>query len=202
MTDTTTELLPVAQIDRDAVQRFHRTMAERLMLDLASPDRPQLGEDEGDAGTLVQAFARHRLAAAGGGPGERQGQDAATWANSIKGVKPADQFIALDRRLFEDCITRALSSCLPADPDVWKLVPAGDPVPLNECPPGPFEFEGSLGFRSEYATTLDAPRRHQVDAYTFESGEYFWGGTSKAEARGKLIVQPLALVEQRRSAAA
>lgn len=55
-----TDLLPVTQADRDAVQAFHRTMAARLMSDIAS-DRPKLGEDEGDAGTLVQAFARHRL---------------------------------------------------------------------------------------------------------------------------------------------
>ena len=32
------------------------------------------------------------------------------WVNSIPGVKPADQFIALDRRLFEDCVQRALAS--------------------------------------------------------------------------------------------
>ncbi len=56
------DLLPVTQADRDAVQAFHRTMAARLMSDIAS-ERPTLGKDEGDAGTLVQAFARHRLAA-------------------------------------------------------------------------------------------------------------------------------------------
>ncbi len=152
----------------------------------------------------IRAMIAFATAEAASGAGEREvvGRDAAAWVNSIKGVRPADQFIALDRRLFEDCITRALSSCLPADLDGWKLIPTGDPVPLNECPPGPFEFEGSLGFRSGYSTMLDAPRRHQVDAYTFESGEYFWGGTSKTEARGKLIVQPLALGERRRRAAA
>ena len=58
-----TDLLPVTQSDRDAVQAFHRTMAARLMADITSKDRPKLGEDEGDAGTLVQAFARHRLEA-------------------------------------------------------------------------------------------------------------------------------------------
>jgi len=58
-----TDLLPVTQADRDAVQAFHRTMAARLMADITSKDRPKLGEDEGDAGTLVQAFARHRLEA-------------------------------------------------------------------------------------------------------------------------------------------
>lgn len=77
---------------------------------------------------------------------------------------------------------------------IWTLAPQGEPVPLNECPPGPFAYNGSLGFRSEYATTLEDPRRHQVDAYCFESGEYFWGGAKGTEARGKLIVQPLALI--------
>ncbi|MCT8003252.1 hypothetical protein NZL82_15355 [Sphingomonas sanguinis] len=75
----------------------------------------------------------------------------------------------------------------------WGLVPMGEPVTLNACPPGPFEFNGSIGFRSEYATTLEDPRRYQVDAYCFESGEYFWGGASGTEARARLVVQPLAL---------
>lgn len=60
------DLLPVIQADRDAVQAFHRTMLDRLMADVKSK-RPKLGEDEGDAGTLVQAFARHRLATTPGG---------------------------------------------------------------------------------------------------------------------------------------
>ena len=52
----------VEQVDREAVQAFHRTMLGRLMSDVKS-ERPKLGDDEGDAGTLVQAFARHRIAA-------------------------------------------------------------------------------------------------------------------------------------------
>lgn len=56
-----TDLAPVTQADRDAVQAFHRAMFDRLNQDLKS-DTPTLGEDMGDAGTLVQAFARHRLA--------------------------------------------------------------------------------------------------------------------------------------------
>ncbi len=59
--DPVVALLPVTQADRDAVQAFHRTMLDRLMSDVKS-QRPKLGDDEGDAGTLVQAFARHRLA--------------------------------------------------------------------------------------------------------------------------------------------
>lgn len=39
---------------------------------------------------------------------------AADWVNSIPGVKAADQFIALDRRVFEDCVARALAATQPA----------------------------------------------------------------------------------------
>ncbi len=52
----------VTQPDRDAVQAFHREMAARLMADIKH-GTTNLGKDEGDAGSLVQAFARHRLAA-------------------------------------------------------------------------------------------------------------------------------------------
>lgn len=63
---------------------------------------------------------------------------------------------------------------------------------LNDCPPGLFLFNGKhLGFKSEYTTTLENPRRYQVDAYVVESGEYFWGGAKTSEERGKMIVQPL-----------
>ena len=56
-----TEMLPVVQADRDAVQAFHRAQLNKLMK--AVKDKTAgglLGEDEGDAGNLVQAFARHR----------------------------------------------------------------------------------------------------------------------------------------------
>lgn len=52
------ELLPVTQADRDAVQAFHRVQVKRIV----AGDRT-LGDDQGDAGVLVQAFARHRLTA-------------------------------------------------------------------------------------------------------------------------------------------
>ena len=57
------DTVPVTQADRDAVQAFHRAMFYRVYQDLKS-GTPTLGEDMGDAGTLVQAFARHRLASA------------------------------------------------------------------------------------------------------------------------------------------
>lgn len=62
-------------------------------------------------------------AASGAGEREVAGRDAAAWVNSIKGVKPTDQFIALDRRAFEDCITRVLASLPPAtDPAMVERV--------------------------------------------------------------------------------
>lgn len=49
---------------------------------------------------------------------------AADWVNSIAGVKPSDQFIALDRRLFEDCIERALSAS--PTPPIPMIAEAGE----------------------------------------------------------------------------
>lgn len=71
------------------------------------------------------------------------------------------------------------------------------PVTLNDCPPGLFLFGGRhLGFKTEYVTTLEDPRRYQVDAYVVESGEYFHGGAKGCEERGKLLVQPICIEEE------
>lgn len=64
-------------------------------------------------------------------------------------------------------------------------------VSLNDCPPGLFWFGQTLGFKSEYTTVLENPRRYQCDAYVVESGEYFWGGAKGSEERGKLLVRPV-----------
>jgi hypothetical protein len=77
-------------------------------------------------------------------------------------------------------------------------------VTLAECPPGPFLFDGSLGFKTEYGMTLvdengaDMPGdqiRWQVtswpDAYCMESGEVFWGGAKSHEERARLLVEPV-----------
>lgn len=85
------DLLPVTQADRDAVQAFHRTMAARLMSDIAS-ERPTLGKDEGDAGTLVQAFARHRLAALDSRAGEDVRPD--SWTAAPEDVRERAQLLA------------------------------------------------------------------------------------------------------------
>ncbi len=61
--DPVVALLPVTQADREAVQAFHREMGARLMRAIRDPDAAQdLGNDEGDASPIHQAFARHRLA--------------------------------------------------------------------------------------------------------------------------------------------
>ncbi len=52
----------VTQADRDAVQAFHRVTAARLFDDIKNDTRT-LGDDLGDDGDLVQAFARHRTQA-------------------------------------------------------------------------------------------------------------------------------------------
>lgn len=60
-------------------------------------------------------------------------------------------------------------------------------VTLNLCPPGLFLFNGALCFRTEY-------RDHNgAEAYVVQSGEYFWGGTNRAEDRGELLVNPITL---------
>lgn len=69
-------------------------------------------------------------------------------------------------------------------------------VTLDDCPTGLFWFDGTLGFKSEYATTKQENGQIiglQCDAYVVSSGEYFWGGTSDWRARTKLMVTPLDL---------
>ena len=61
----------------------------------------------------------------------------------------------------------------------------GIPVTLNCCPPGVFEFDGSLGFKTEYTDPHLGP-----EAYCLSSGEVFWGGVTNRHARSMLHVQP------------
>jgi len=85
-------------------------------------------------------------------------------------------------------------------------VELSEAVTLAECPPGLFEFGGSLGFKTEYGMTLvdenganmpgDQVRWKVTswpDAYCLESGEVFWGGTKTHEERAKLLVRPATL---------
>lgn len=65
------------------------------------------------------------------------------------------------------------------------LQPIGWKCTLNECPPGLFVFDESVGFKSEYRTNDG-----NLEAFC-KNGEYFWGGASTQEQRGKNIVQPV-----------
>jgi len=77
-------------------------------------------------------------------------------------------------------------------PAGWVLVPEGDPVTLDDCPEGLFMFGDTIAMMTEYATmSRTVPPMRQRDAYIVESGEYFWGGTSRTMDRAKLMVQPL-----------
>lgn len=81
-----------------------------------------------------------------------------------------------------------------------------DAVTLAECPPGPFLFNGRLGFKTEYGametvgpTDVPGPALrwtvgNRPDAYCMDSGEYFWGGTSSKEERDALLVTPVEVV--------
>lgn len=67
---------------------------------------------------------------------------------------------------------------------------AADAVPLDECPPGLFSFEGRLGFKTEYGHKNEKTGRYHAAAYVVESGEFFWGGAQTFEERGALMVVP------------
>ena len=75
-------------------------------------------------------------------------------------------------------------------PDLAALSAAAT-CTLDDCPPGLFWFGDTLGFKSEYTTTLENPRRYQCDAYVVASGEYFRGGARDTAERATLIVQPV-----------
>jgi len=63
MVSASNEVVAVIQADRDMVQAFHRLRLNKLMEAIKDEKAgARLGEDEGDAGDLVQAFARHRIA--------------------------------------------------------------------------------------------------------------------------------------------
>jgi len=76
----------------------------------------------------------------------------------------------------------------------------GNAVTLAACPAGPFLFNGSLGFKTEYGaisgkdlggglvqwTMVGGP-----DVYCMGSGEAFWGGVTNREDRAALLVNPV-----------
>lgn len=88
----------------------------------------------------------------------------------------------------------AVVNCEECDGTGWSWT--DKPVSLAECRPGPFWFNGSLGFKTEYGMTLPNGMgmwtvTHWPEAYCMDSGECFWGGTSKHEDRAKLLVWPV-----------
>ncbi|MDQ1229299.1 hypothetical protein [Sphingomonas sp. SORGH_AS_0879] len=80
-------------------------------------------------------------------------------------------------------------------------------VTLAECPPGPFLFDGTLGFKTEYramvADTSPGGSKPGVrfttsrwpDAYCLSTGEAFWGGTTRHRDRAALLVLPVTLAD-------
>lgn len=68
---------------------------------------------------------------------------------------------------------------------MWYDLRMNREIELRDAPTGLFLFQGILGFKSEYHTNC------LTDAYVVESGEYFWGGTSKGTDREALLVTPV-----------
>lgn len=87
-------------------------------------------------------------------------------------------------------------------PPQINMAVGGNAVMLAECPPGPFLFEGRLGFKTEYGamsgkdlgsgkvewTMVGGP-----DVYCMDSGEAFCGGVNSREALAALLVNPVEL---------
>lgn len=81
-----------------------------------------------------------------------------------------------------------------------SAVEALKPCPLSECPPGPFLFNGCLGFKTEYGMAhgkdicqgrVEWSVTNRPDAYVMASGEVFAGGAPTPAERDALIVQPV-----------
>ena len=70
----------------------------------------------------------------------------------------------------------------------YVIKPDGWPCTLAACPPGPFVWQDSLCFKSEYRTP-----EGKIEAFC-DSGEFFYGGAPTEEARGALLVQPVMLI--------
>lgn len=71
-----------------------------------------------------------------------------------------------------------------------KFIP--DLVPLIDCPPGFFLFDGEVCFKTKYATEVpEGSQQWWPDAYCESTGAYFWGGASSHKERAKLMVRPI-----------
>lgn len=104
-TDAQMKLADVTDEDREAAHEFHREMFRRLMDNELSKT---LGEEEGDARPIYQAFARHRQAT------EARAQGL---VDALNGYKAAVAFVAADA--WDGC-----SDCI----DVLKAARCADTV--------------------------------------------------------------------------
>lgn len=91
----------------------------------------------------------------------------------------------------------------PASKDRLRFRMIGGTCSLADCPPGPFLFNGHLGFKTEYGSMSgkdlgDGNVAWSVssypDVYVMDSGEVFWGGVSSNDARASLAVQPVEIL--------
>ena len=62
--------------------------------------------------------------------------------------------------------------------------------PLSYCPPGLFISGDCLGFKTEYRSADG-----RTEAFVVASGETFWGGATDADARERLLVTPVEIVD-------
>lgn len=191
------EPFPFSGVSDPPLQERYRRMSEACLIAAQSPS-PEAGRQafEGsiDTDTPLQAAARE-----------------AGWALTTL-VEISDW---QRRDQLSDIIGRLAAALLngdapPPQADVeGALLPLqinmavdGNAVTLAACPAGPFLFNGSLGFKTEYGaisgkdlgggliqwTMVGGP-----DAYCMGSGEAFWGGVTSREARAALLVNPVEL---------
>lgn len=73
---------------------------------------------------------------------------------------------------------------------IMSIEPEGWPCTLAECPPGLFEYNGSIGFKSEYLNS-----EGNIEAFN-SAGEFFWGGVSTHLERVRVVVQPVMIVKR------
>lgn len=66
-----------------------------------------------------------------------------------------------------------------------QIVEHGPRRKLENCPVGLFKHNDTIALKTEYG----------VDSYIVSSGEVFIGGAKSASEIGKVIVQPLKIIE-------
>jgi hypothetical protein len=124
------------------------------------------------------------------------------WCDGHEPIENRDYFAKMVRNFAENLPARQTHLRGALLPPQINMAVDGNAVTLAECPPGPFLFEGSLGFKTEYGAmsgkdvgngkvewaVIGGP-----DVYCMDSGDAFWGGVTSREARSALLVQPVDL---------